>query len=266
MGLNQAKAAGALRFGLTPVFLDEQAGRLRHWRRYLERHLERPVSFVQRGSYREVIELLRDGRLDVAWICGYPYVRESAMLQLVVSPLYQQQPLYQSYLIVPHQDFSTQNLEDLQGRLFAYSDPDSLSGYLLPRHRLLELDYDPEQFFQRSIFTWTHRNSIRAVADQLVDAAAVDGYVWDMLEQAEPMTAGLTRVVCRSDPYGFPPIVARKSLDPNVTTALTEVLENMPDDPVGEEILQWLGLDGFRATDTHLYDDLRALVIRHEAA
>jgi len=48
-----------LLFGTTPVILDEQAAFLARWRVYLETLLLRPVRFVQRGSYREILVIWR---------------------------------------------------------------------------------------------------------------------------------------------------------------------------------------------------------------
>ena len=56
-----------LQFGTTPVILDEQIGLLARWQRYLEEVLGRQVRFVQRGSYREIMDLLyRAGELTAA--------------------------------------------------------------------------------------------------------------------------------------------------------------------------------------------------------
>ena len=111
--------------GITPVFLDDQLSLLREWGRYLERHLHRPVEFVQRGSYREVVDLALTGRLDFAWICGYPYVQSGERLRLLAVPLYQGKPEYRAYLIVPTGDRTTLSIGDLRGKVFAFSDPDS---------------------------------------------------------------------------------------------------------------------------------------------
>ncbi len=75
LGTTPARAASRpLLFGTTPVFLDEQAQFLAAWQAWLEAYLGRPVRFVQRANYREITELLLAGKLDLAWLCGYPYV------------------------------------------------------------------------------------------------------------------------------------------------------------------------------------------------
>jgi len=102
-----------VRIGLTPVFLDDQVAFLNRWREYLQARLQRPADFVQRVGYREVVDLLREDKLDFAWMCGYPFVRNRKQLRLLAVPLYNGKPLYQSYLIVPSSDRGTRSILDL---------------------------------------------------------------------------------------------------------------------------------------------------------
>jgi len=121
--VSAAEEKTPLRIGTTPVFLDDQIGFLDQWAAYLGLRLNQPVRFVQRASYRQIVRELMEGNIDFAWICGYPFVREEERLRLVAVPVWQGEPRYRSYLIVPREDTVTQSLRDLEGRIFAYSDP-----------------------------------------------------------------------------------------------------------------------------------------------
>ena len=147
-----AESASPVRIGLTPVFLDDQTAFVNAWRVYLQKHLKRPVVFVQRASYREITDLMRSGKLDFAWLCGYPYVRNKQHMNLLAVPVYQGKPLYRSYLIVPASDRQTRSIADLRGKVFAFSDPDSNSGYLVPAHELHRLQEKPGSFLQQDLF------------------------------------------------------------------------------------------------------------------
>lgn len=245
-----------LRIGLTPVFLDDQAAFLNDWRDYLAARLGRPVAFVQRASYREIAEEVVGGRLDIAWVCGYPYVREQARMRLLAVPLYLGQPLYRSYLIVPDTDRASASLDDLDGRIFAFSDPNSNSGYLYTLHELHQRGQTPEQFFRRTFFTWSHRRVIEAVAVGMASGGAVDGYVWDTLGRIHPEITGRTRVVTQSGTFGFPPFVAAVSLPQADFQAVQSVLMDMSRDDAGARFLERLNIDGFVAGTPGLYDGI----------
>ena len=245
-----------LRFGLTSVILDDQAAFLNKWRDYLQHKLARPVIFVQRGSYREVVDLLRDGKLDFAWICGYPYIRNINQFRLVAVPLYQNEPLYHSYLIVPASDTKTGSLDNLRGKVFAFSDPDSNSGYLYTEYMLAKQGFLPSTYFTKYFYTWSHRKVVEAIAAGLAQGGSVDGYVWDMLSKTHPELTSRTRVVTESPKFGFPPIVASRSASRPDVAALQNVLTQMASDKEGLALLDSLNLNGFAVSNQRLFDSI----------
>jgi phosphonate transport system substrate-binding protein len=254
-GTPPAKPA-AMRIGLTPVILDDQAAFLNAWRVYLERHLGRPVIFTQRGTYREILELLREGKLDFAWLCGYPYVRNKDQFRLVAVPLYHGEPLYHSYLIVPSSDKKTLSLAGLSGKVFAFSDPDSNSGYLYPEYLLAQNNQTPTSFFFRSFFTWSHREVVEAVASGLAHGGAVDSYVWDTLSRTHPELTSRTRIVSESPQFAFPPIVASPSVSMSDLKTFQNVLFSMEEDDEGAALLDKLNLNGFVYGNASLYANI----------
>ncbi len=245
-----------IRIGLTPVFLDDQSAFLNAWRRYLESHLGRSVVFTQRGSYREIVDMLREDKLDFAWLCGAPYVRNKKYFRLVAVPLYRGEPLYRSYLIVPSTDNQTRSLWDLRGKVFAFSDPDSNSGHLYPEYLLAKKGIQPASFFSKSFFTWSHRKVVEAVASGLAQGGAVDGYIWDTLSKTHPELTSRTRIVTESPQFGHPPIVARRSTSKKDVAALQQVLFLMVHDIKGGPLLDQLNLGGFVYGDEHLFDSI----------
>lgn len=249
-------AKTALHIGLTPVILDDQAAFLNSWRVYLERHLGRPVIFTQRGTYREMLELLREGKLDFAWLCGYPYVRNKDQFRLVAVPLYHGEPLYHSYLIVPASDKKTQALAGLSGKVFAFSDPDSNSGYLYPEYLLAQKNLTPASFFSRSFFTWSHREVVEAVASGLADGGAVDSYVWDTLSKTHPELTSRTRIVTESPQFAFPPIIASLTVSISDVKAFQTVLFSMEANDEGASLLGKLNLNGFIYGNARLYANI----------
>jgi phosphonate transport system substrate-binding protein len=249
-----------LSLGTTPVFLDDQLGLLRQWKVQLAHATGRKVDFVQRGSYQEITELLLADQVDTAWVCGYPYVVHQKRLRLVAVPVYQQRPLYRSYLIVPSRDTASRSILDLRGKVFAFSDPWSNSGHLVPLCELIKVRERPETVFRRFFFTYAHRKVIEAVAVGVADGGEVDGYVWDTLaKQNDPLTAR-TRVAWRSAEYGFPPIVARPGLPDDVFMQIQSALLGMSREPAGQAVLAALNLDGFTAGSPALFDGIRASV------
>lgn len=256
----EAQTNAAMRIGLSPVFLDDQLSFLNDWRDYLQGRIGRAVRFVQRGSYREIMDLLLEQKLDFAWICGYPYVRNRARLRLLAVPVMEGRPQYQSYLIVPATDRTTNSILDLRGKVFAYSDPDSNSGFLYPRYALMQLKETPERFFARTFFTWAHRKIVEAVGSNLAQGGAVDSYVWETLRLYHPELTSRTRIVEKSPYFGHTPVVARTGVSRAEFDTMQEALLGMSQTPAGQALLKRLNLDGFVAGDDALFDGIARMM------
>lgn len=257
---NKLSARAPLKFGTTPVFLDNQIALLGVWQRYLEERLARPVQFVQRGSYREIIDLLLTDAVDAAWVCGYPLLLYEQRIELLGVPRYQGAPLYQSYLIVPERDSSTRHISDLRGQVYAFSDPLSNSGYLVPRVELIRAGTHPAEFFRRSFFTFAHRKVVEAVQAGLANGGSVDGYVWDTLVKQQPGSTSGVRVAWRSPKYGFPPLVARTTLSSRDREPLAQALFDMSESGAGSQLLERLNIEGFERGELRTFDGIRELI------
>lgn len=249
-----------IRIGTTAVILNDQVSFLDEWAHYLQAQIGRPVAFVHRSRYREITELLQSEELDFAWVCGYPYVSHRQFMRLLAVPLYRERPLYRSYLIVPSSDRKSSSFADLKGKIFAYSDPNSNSGFLVPQYEMLRAGLDPLTLFRKSFFTYAHGKVVVAVANGIAHGGAVDGYVWETLALRDPALTQRTRIAVKSDEYGFPPLVARKSIGETEFRSMQSVLTGMPGNPAGQSLLKQLNIDGFATPDKHLFDGIAKIL------
>lgn len=253
-----ANESSPLKFGLTPVFLTNDIELLTRLKSYLNRKTGLDVQLVQRRTYEEITALLLSGQLTAAWICGYPLVQYPDELALVAVPLWKDKPLYQSYLIIS-EERNAASLDDLRGDLHAFSDPNSNSGFLVTAALLAERQLRPEQFFRQTIFTYGHRNVVRAVGSGLAQSGSVDGYVWEVMASLEPELTSRTKVIRRSELLGFPPIAClQRQAQQSDLLALKIALLSMSQDPEGREILRLLRLDGFAEEPKTLFDPIAA--------
>jgi phosphonate transport system substrate-binding protein len=245
-------------FGLTPVFLTNDVELLTKLSAYLSRAISLDVQLVQRRTYEEITSLLLSGQLDAAWICGFPLAQYLQKLTVVAVPLWRNKPLYQSYLIVPTER-NAANIDDLRGDIHAFSDPNSNSGYLVTTALLAERKLRPDQFFKKIIFTYGHRNVVRAVASGLAQSGSVDGYVWDVMSELEPELTSRTKIIRKSEELGFPPVAClRSQISSDTVKRIQAALVGMRDDPEGKDVLKLLRLDGFAEEPDSLFDTIVA--------
>jgi phosphonate transport system substrate-binding protein len=227
---------------------------------YLARRLERPVQLIQRQTYAEVNDLLRVGQVDVAFVCGGAYVegKRDFGMELLVAPQMNGGTVYYSYVIVPSTS-PARTLSDLRGKVFAFSDPLSNTGHLVTAYELAQLGTTPESFFARTIFTYSHDNSIRAVAAQLVDGAAVDSLVYESLLASDAEIQARTRILEKSSPFGIPPVVVHPALNADLKAHLRAALLQMDADAEGRAALARLRIERFVVVDDHAYDSIREM-------
>ncbi len=247
-----------LRIGLTAVILADQAAFLSRWSTYLSDRLNSRITFVTRDDYQPLHDLLNAGQIDALWTCGYPFIRFQSQLQLLAVPVYRGAPTYQSYLIRPRGDTAVNGWSDLRGKVLAYSDPLSNSGWLVAQGQLRDAGLAARDL-QKTFFAHGHRNVAEAVAARLADAGSIDGYVWETMLLQGMSAATQTEVIWKSQLHGFPPIVIPAGARHDKAAHLQRVLLAMGQDEAGRELLKALNLDGFVAGTPSLFDSIRKL-------
>ncbi|HEY5996024.1 MAG TPA: phosphate/phosphite/phosphonate ABC transporter substrate-binding protein [Candidatus Deferrimicrobiaceae bacterium] len=228
---------------------------------YIGKKLGRPVQYVDTTSYEALNDGLRNATIDAGFVCSGPYVEgKSAFgLELLAMPQAYGVTSYQSYIIVPAKSRAG-SLDSLRGKTFAFTDPLSNSGCLVPRYMLSEMGETPSSFFRKTVFLKTHDKSIEAVAEGLVDGAAVDSLIWEYENRHDPRDTSRTRVIVRSEPYGIPPFVVRPGLDPDLKRRIKEICLEAHNDPEGGALLSKMMIDRFVAPDDKAYDSVRQMV------
>jgi phosphonate transport system substrate-binding protein len=228
---------------------------------YISEKLGRPVELIQRRTYAETNDLVRQGEVDIAFVCTSSYVigNEEFGMELLVAPQVNQETVYYSYLIVPSES-EANSMEDLKGMTFAYTDPLSNSGRLYPTFLVHQLGEDPESFFGRTFFTYSHDDAIQAVATGLADGAAVDSLVFQFTLSRQPDLADQVRVIHKSPPFGIPPVVIGPQVRPQVHAELQELFLGMNDDPMATDALNELDIEKFVLISDTAYDSVRELL------
>lgn len=228
---------------------------------YLSDKTGRPVELVQRRTYLEINDLVERGEVDIAFVCTSAYVAGQSEfgMQLLVAPQVNSKTVYHSYLIVPSNS-PAKDMADLKGKVFAFTDPISLTGRAYPTYLVEQLGSTPESFFSRTFFTYSHDEAIYAVANHLADGTAVDSLVYDFALSRDPALAKKTQIIHTSPAFGIPPVVIGPDVRPQVAAELQTLLLEMSDDPKGQAALKSIGIDRFVLIEDSAYDTVRSLL------
>jgi phosphonate transport system substrate-binding protein len=198
----------------------------------LEKDLGVRVKYTTATDYRGTIEALKFGKAQLGHLGPKSYVEASTNNYANVEPVAQLQGGngslgYRSCLIV-HTDSDLFSPEDTGGKTFAFNDPNSTSGYLVPStFFLMEMAIDPQKHFSKVIFSGSHEASILAVANKKVEVASTNLPDLQQLTRESKVPRGALRVIWVSRLIPNDPIVVRKDMPASLKSAVAESLTTM---------------------------------------
>lgn len=228
---------------------------------YIGKKLGSRVEMVQKENYDEMDGMLEKGEVDVAFLCSGPYVKDHSKFgaELLVAPRSYGQPFYYAYIIV-HKNSTIRDMAGLKGKRFAFTDPGSNTGALVPTYMVARVfNLKPEKFFSEILFTGSHDKSIEAVAKKFVDGASIDSLIYDYAVKKNPVYTSRTKIIRKSAPYGIPPVVVRRETNPALKRRIKNILLNMHNDPKGKTILDGIMVDRFIVPKDSDYNTVREM-------
>ena len=230
----------------------------------LEKDLGVKVKSATATDYRGSIEALKFKKAEIGHLGPKAYVEASSNNYANVEPIAQLQLAngslgYRSCLIV-HSDSDMFSPEDMAGKTFAFNDPNSTSGYLVPStFFMMEMGVDPKKYFSKVTFSGSHEASILAVANKKAEIASTNLPDLNQLTREGKVPRGALRVIWVSKLIPNDPVVVRKDMPASLRSAIQESLTTMkaraPE--TFKEIGAWVG--GFVPADDGKYQVIRDL-------
>ena len=235
-------------------------------RGYTEERLGVPAKLFAPADYNGVIQGLLGGTLDMAWLGASAYAAVHLQDPEAVEPVLVKINLDGSYgyhsIGFARKDAGINTLEDMQGKVFGFGDPNSTSGYLIPSIEIPQTTgatMESGDYFGEVKFTGGHEQTIVAVNNGDVAGGVTwadgqgnweDGYNSGALRKA--VDAGLVDMndlveIWRSKPIPEGPVVLRTSLPQDVKDKMTALVDNLyendPDCAYGVAAGDSLGFD-----------------------
>ena len=236
----QGPRPGKLVIAVQPTATPEQlTADARDLREFLSKRLGRDVEIVFPMTYAGVVEALRFGHAQAAFMSAWPAqlavkhakaeVALAEVREVVIGDEKKAETFYYSYWVVPR-DSPVTTLEQLRGKRAVFPSPLSTSGFVAPLARLVELGFvpsqpgkesDPKAFFSDVRFAGGYAQGWEALKAGQTDVTVIAGDVSEKLYRE--VLAG-TRVVERQGPIPSHAVILARELDPAVKTQLREAL------------------------------------------
>jgi len=211
----------------------------------LERFLEERLGNVDvevytPTSYAGVVEALRFGQADVAFLSAWPAALAvqlagadlalAEVREVIIDEKKVEAPYYFSYWVVP-KDSPYRALTELRGKRACFASPISTSGYVGPVGRLIELglvprpekgEADPKKFFGDAIFGGGYQQCWEALKSGQVDVTIIAG---DVSEKLYNEVLANTRTLEKQGPLPSHGVVFSKDLKEPLRSRVVEAIE-----------------------------------------
>lgn len=227
---------------------------------YLEEVLGIPVNFQVSEDYEQSIDLLVEGKVDIAFLSGFTYVKAKArnpQVEPILAPIEKgtDQPWYKSVIVV-NLDSEINTIEDLKGSNFSFVNPSSTSGYLVPSAYLKTVGIDPEKDFTIVEFAGSHNKNLNALKTGKVEAIAINQPTYLNALKEGKLPVDEYKLIWESDPITNAPIVISSELPSQVKTDLQKAFLNAPKDLIA---VSGAKSDGYTLVQDEDYDPIRKL-------
>jgi phosphonate transport system substrate-binding protein len=143
------------------------------------------------------------------------------------------QPSYKS-IIIARKDSPIKSINDLKGHTYAFVDPGSTSGYMVPAAAFKKLGITPEKDFKQVMYSGGHDATIVAVGEGKVNAGAVADRIYERGCAKGLADCSKIKVVWQSDQIWNDPVLYRKTLPEDLKKKIREAFYSVKNLPFGE--------------------------------
>lgn len=215
------------------------------YRAAIEAALGVPTKIFTPADYDGVIQGLLGGTLDMAWLGASAYAKmvltddKAVDLKLIAVNVDGTQGYYS--IGIASKASGITSMDDAKGHSFAFAEPNSTSGYLVPAAELMAKYGDLDAYFKSTAFSGGHEQTIVGVANGTYDAGVTngdrigdwaDGYTSGAIHKAA--AAGLVDMnnlveIWHSAVIPNGPFVVRAALPQDVKDKVTAITADMPE-------------------------------------
>jgi phosphonate transport system substrate-binding protein len=227
--------------------------------KYLEKRLEVPVEVKVATDYAGVITGMQFKHVDFAYFGPKSYVEAAKRANAEAFVIEVSMDGSKGYygLIIAKKGSGIKTMTDLKGKVWAFVDPNSTSGTLVPMvYFLNDLKIDPSTYFSKVIYSGSHEASMISIKTGKIDAASTNdldmargnGKQWNSEKDFE--------IIWTSQLIPGSPMAYRKDLPPTLKKALTDAFLAY-NDKAGLEMLK---IKGYAPVTDNTYDPIRDLI------
>ncbi|HVT54855.1 MAG TPA: phosphate/phosphite/phosphonate ABC transporter substrate-binding protein [Xanthobacteraceae bacterium] len=235
---NDPTKTGTLRIGFIPA--EDSRAMVRQSQAILDivaKQTGLKVEAFVGSDYNGTIEALRNGHVDVALLGPFSYVLattqapvEAFAVTVIAKTM---RPSYKS-IIIARKDSPINSINDLKGHTYAFVDPGSTSGYMVPAAAFKKLGITPEKDFKQVMYSGGHDATIVAVGEGKVEAGSVADRIFERGCAKGLADCSKIKTIWSSPDIWNDPVLYRKNLPEDLKKKIREAFYSVKNLPFGE--------------------------------
>ena len=211
------------------------------------------VEEIQASDYNAIIEALRTGKADMAYLGGLNLALgvERAGIEPIVMKADDGDPdkaVYHSLLITSSQNDDINSIADIKGKTIAFVDPNSTSGNLFPTSEIIKAFPDENlnsdllhtngEFFEAVSYSGKHQAGLQAVIKGDVDVAPISDQILESEIAAGNASADDVKIIHESDAIPSEAMVVGKHIDEETRQKLQDFLVSYDNEAYFTEVIK----------------------------
>lgn len=226
---------------------------------HIENHLGLEVEPFSASDYAGIITAMSHKHIDFAYFGPKSYVEASARAGAEALALELNKTGAKGYygILITHKNSGITTLEQAtdKAKTFAFTDPNSTSGCLVPSVLFYrDLQTPPENLFKEVSFSGSHGASILAVKNNKIQVASTNNIDLDRMMEKGAVSKDDFNIIWKSELIPGSPMCGRKDLPASLKAAFTGALMSFNFDRAGLEKLQ---TGGYAPVHDSTYDVVR---------
>ena len=211
-------------------------------------------------DFAAVREAMGAGKAHIGWLNTFNYVLASEKYGVDVGLVTERfgSTFYTGQFNV-RADSGITSLEDLKGKVMCWVDPNSTSGYIIPRIMLQANGIDPDNDFAKTVEAGSHNNAITQVYNGDCDVSTTYADARSSVEEDLPDVKEVVAVLATTSDIPNDSVSFTKDFPEDMRAQIVAALLAYAGTEEGKEALNNLySIGGLQAADDSFYDIFRA--------
>ena len=211
-------------------------------------------------DFAAVREAMGAGKAHIGWLNTFNYVlaHEKYGVDAALVTVRFGANFYTGEIVV-RADSGIMSLDDLKGKTFCWVDPNSTSGYIIPRIMLKANGIDPDTDFAKQVEAGSHNNVVAAVYNGDCDAGACYSDARSSIAEDYADVTDVVSILATTTEIPNDNVAFAKDVPQDIRDQITQALLDISASEDGQAALNSLySIDGLEKADDSFYDAFRA--------